>query len=89
MSTAASLLSVVKPRYIEPVGESQLQKVMLASFVTLWTRAPDTTACQRVAFHQKQRETCTQHNQELCSQLTMSLSISPVCYKQRIERIKW
>jgi hypothetical protein len=28
-----------------------------------------TTACRRVAFHQQQRETCTQHNQELCSQL--------------------
>jgi hypothetical protein len=42
MSTAASLPSVVKPRYIEPVGErTKFQKVMLASFVTLRTRAPD------------------------------------------------
>jgi hypothetical protein len=49
MSIAASPPSVVKPRFIEPIGErTKLQKVILASFVTLWTRAPDTTACQRV-----------------------------------------
>jgi hypothetical protein len=42
MSTATSLPSVVKPRYIKPVGErTKLKKVMLASFVTLRTRAPD------------------------------------------------
>jgi hypothetical protein len=42
MSIAASLPSVVKPRYIEPVGErTKLQKVMLASFVTLWTMVPE------------------------------------------------
>jgi hypothetical protein len=42
MSTATSLPSVVKPRYIEPVGErTKLKNVMLASFVTLRTRAPD------------------------------------------------
>jgi hypothetical protein len=42
MSTAASLPSVVKPRFIEPVGErTKLQKVMLASFVTLRTMAPE------------------------------------------------
>jgi hypothetical protein len=38
MSTAASLPSVMKPRFIEPVGDrTKLQKVMLASFVTLRT----------------------------------------------------
>jgi hypothetical protein len=41
MSTIASLPSVVKPRFIEPVGESQIQKVMLASFTTLRTMAPE------------------------------------------------
>jgi hypothetical protein len=42
MSTAASLPSVVKPRFIEPVGErTKLQKVMLSSFVTLQTMAPE------------------------------------------------
>jgi hypothetical protein len=42
MSTAASLPSVVKPRFIEQVGErTKLQKVMLASFVTLRTMAPE------------------------------------------------
>jgi hypothetical protein len=39
--------------------------------------------------HQQQRKTCTQHKQILCSQLTMRLSISPVCCKQRNERITW
>jgi hypothetical protein len=33
---------------------------------------------------ERQRGTCIQHNQVLCSQLTMRLSISPVCLKQRI-----
>jgi hypothetical protein len=42
MSTAASLPSVIKPRFIKPVGEiAKLQKVMLASFVTLRTIAPE------------------------------------------------
>jgi hypothetical protein len=42
MSTAASLPSIVKPRFIEPVGErTKLQKVMLASFMTLRTMAPE------------------------------------------------
>jgi hypothetical protein len=42
MSTAAILPSVVKPRFIEPVGErTKLQKVMLASFMILRTMAPE------------------------------------------------
>jgi hypothetical protein len=42
MSTIASLPSVMKPRFIEPVGErTKLQKVMLFIFVTLWTMAPE------------------------------------------------
>jgi hypothetical protein len=42
MSIAASLPLVMKPRFIEPVGErTKLQKVMLASFVTLRTMAPE------------------------------------------------
>jgi hypothetical protein len=40
MITAASLPSVIKPRFIEPVGErTNLKKVMLA-FVILQTMAP-------------------------------------------------
>jgi hypothetical protein len=35
MSIIASLPLVVKPRFIEPVEKGKLQKVMLASFVTL------------------------------------------------------
>jgi hypothetical protein len=42
MNTAASLPSVVKLRFIEPVGErTKLQKVMLASFMTLQTMVPE------------------------------------------------
>jgi hypothetical protein len=42
MSTEASLPSVVKPRFIEPVGErTKHQKVMLGSFLTLRTMAPE------------------------------------------------
>jgi hypothetical protein len=37
---------------------------------------------------QEQRGTCTQHNQILCSQLTMRLSIWRVCCKQRYECIE-
>jgi hypothetical protein len=35
MSTATSFPSVMKPRYINPVVKAKLQKVMLASLVTL------------------------------------------------------
>jgi hypothetical protein len=42
MSTTTSLPLVVKPKYIELVGErTKLKKVMLASFVTLRTMAPE------------------------------------------------
>jgi hypothetical protein len=42
MSTTTSIPSVMKPRFIEPVGErTKLHKVMLASFVTLRTMAPE------------------------------------------------
>jgi hypothetical protein len=41
MSTAVSLPSVMKPRFIEPVGErTKLKKLMLASFMTLQTMVP-------------------------------------------------
>jgi hypothetical protein len=33
---------------------------------------------------EQQRGTCAQHNQVLCSQITMRLSISPVYLKQRV-----
>jgi hypothetical protein len=42
MSTTASLPSVMKLRFIKLVGKrTKLKKVMLAGFVTLWTRALD------------------------------------------------
>jgi hypothetical protein len=89
MSTAASLPSVMKPRF----NQTSRRKPNFRRWclLALWhsRQGHQITACWRVAFHQQQRETCTQHNQELCSQLTMRLSISPVCCKQRIECIEW
>jgi hypothetical protein len=88
MSTAASLLLVVKPRFIEPVGESQTLEgdaYYLRDSSGQFIRR----LVQGFALRQQQRGTCTQHNQELCSHLMMRLSISPVCCKQRIERIEW
>jgi hypothetical protein len=80
--------SVVKQRFIKPVGErTKLRRLMPASFVTLWTMAPgNLSACSfsPVAtwnLHTTQPSTL--------SQLTMRLWISPVCYKQRIKRIEW
>jgi hypothetical protein len=35
MSKAASFPSVMKPRYVNPLEKGKLQKVMLASLVTL------------------------------------------------------
>jgi hypothetical protein len=42
-----------------------------------------------IALHQQQRGTCTQRNQSTLPQLTVRLSISPICCKQRIKRIVW
>jgi hypothetical protein len=77
-----------KLRFIDPVGK----KLNLRRWCLLASRQLQTiynTPRPGFALHQQQRGTCTQHNQVLCSQLTMRLSISPVCYKQRYERIEW
>jgi hypothetical protein len=77
-----------KPRFIEPVGKSQMSEGDVC-----WLRdsSGQFIRClvQCFTLHQQQYGTWTQHNQELCSQLMMRLSISSVCYKQRIERIEW
>jgi hypothetical protein len=49
------------------------------------TRRQLMARCQR----QQQHGTCTQHNQSTLPQLTVRLSISLVCGKQRIGRIVW
>jgi hypothetical protein len=38
---------------------------------------------------EQQHGTCTQHNQVLCFQLAMRLSISPVFLNKGYERIEW
>jgi isocitrate lyase len=80
ISIAASLPSVVKPRFIELVGErTKLPKVDAASFATLQTMAPENLLAYSFApvatwnLHITQPRTL--------SQLTVRLSISPVCCK--------
>jgi hypothetical protein len=68
MSTAGSLPLVVKPRFIEPVGESQTSE----GWCSLASRQLQTfiwRLVQGLALHQQQRGTCTQHNQVLCPNL--------------------
>jgi hypothetical protein len=69
MSTSASLPSVVKPSFIEPVGErAKLPKVDARKLCD----TPDNAArklVQGVGLHQQQCGTCTQHNQALCPNL--------------------
>jgi hypothetical protein len=87
MSTAASLSSVMKPRFIEPVGErTKLKKVMLASFVTLgqWRQV----YCWCV-FTQQQRENLhTTQTSTLLPTYDEVVNLTGCC-KQRIERIDW
>jgi hypothetical protein len=62
MSTAASLPSVVKPRLNQTSRRKPnfRRSCLLASWHSV--QGCQITACLRVAFHQQQRETCTQHN---------------------------
>jgi hypothetical protein len=67
-----------KPRFNRSVGErNHFWRLMLTGF---W---------QGHYRHQKQRGTCTQHNQDTLPQLAVRLSILLVCWKQRIKRIMW
>jgi hypothetical protein len=75
----------MKPKFNRPVGErNHFWRLLLADFgkalenslVRGWRR-------------QQQRGTRTQYNQTTLPQLTVRLSISPVCWKQRIRRIVW
>jgi hypothetical protein len=80
--------SGVKPRFIEPVGESQTLEgwcsLALRQLQTIYM-APRPGLCFAPA------ATWNLHTTQprAFPQLTMRLSISPVCCKQRIERIKW
>jgi hypothetical protein len=81
--------SVMKPRLNRTSRKkAKLQKVMLASFMTLRTRAPDNclSACSF-----SPAATWNLHTTQPRTLLPtlMRLSISPVCCEQRIERIEW
>jgi hypothetical protein len=88
MSTAASFPSVVKPRLIEPVGESQTSEgwCLLASrqLRTIYmVPRPGLSFAPAATWNMHTTQPST------LSQLTVRLSISPVCYVQRIKRIEW
>ena len=67
-----------KPRFNRPVGERR----------DFWSCCWLTSGRAHYR-RQQQRGTCTQHNQSTLPQLTVRLSISPVCWTQRIRRIEW
>jgi hypothetical protein len=71
----------MKPKFNRSVRErNHFWRLFLAS-----ARRQLMARCWR----QQQRGTCTQHNQTALPQLTVRLSISLVCWKQRIRRIVW
>ena len=67
-----------KPRFNRPVGERR----------DFW-RCCWLTSGRAHYRRQQQRGTYTQHNQSTLLQLIVRLSISPVCWTQRIRRIEW
>jgi hypothetical protein len=79
----------MKPRFIEPVGErTNFQRLMLASFTT----APDNVCmapCPGRSFAPAAMWNPHTTQPSTLSQLIVRLSISPVCYKQRIKHIEW
>jgi hypothetical protein len=79
----------MKPRFIEPVGErTNFRRLMLASFTT----APDNVYMAPYPWRSfALAATWNLHTTKpnTLSQLTVRLSISPICYKQRIKRIEW
>jgi hypothetical protein len=79
----------VKPRFIEPVGErTNFQRLMLASFAI----APDNLyMAPRPGRSLAPAAMWNLHTTQpsTLSQLTLRLSISLVCCKQRIKHIEW
>jgi hypothetical protein len=79
----------MKPRFIEPVGErTNFQRLTLASFAT----APDNVCmapCPGRSFTPAATWNLQTTQPSTLSQLTVRLSISPVCCKQRIKHIEW
>jgi hypothetical protein len=79
----------MKPRCIEPVGErTNFQRLMLASFVA----TPDNLYMAPrpgCSFAPEAKWNLHTTQPSTLPQLTVRLSISPVCCKQRIKRIEW
>jgi hypothetical protein len=79
----------VKPRFIEPIGErTNFRKLMLASFATApdnlyMSPRPGRSFAPAAAWNLHTTQPST------LSELTVRLSISPVCCEQRIKRIEW
>jgi hypothetical protein len=67
------------------------RRLMLASFATLRTMAPEQCWCVIDVGAYSPAAMWNLHTTQpsTLSQLAMRLSISPVCCKQRIKRIKW
>jgi hypothetical protein len=87
MSTAARFSLSKKPRFINPKGKkpNDWRWCLLACDSS---RQFIRRLVQCFALPAATRNMQT-HNQILCSQLTIRLSISPVCCKQRNDRIEW
>jgi hypothetical protein len=79
----------MRSRFIEPVGErSNFRRLMLAGFAI----APDNVCmapCLGISFAPAATWNLHTTQPSTLSQLTVRLSISPVCCKQRIKRIEW
>jgi hypothetical protein len=84
MSTAASF----SPSYETKVYQSKEEKANTTEGDACKLRDSSGQFIWRLFFQallcEQQCGTCTEHNQVLCSQLTMRLSILPVCLKQRV-----
>jgi hypothetical protein len=78
----------MRPRFIEPLGErTNFRRLMLASFAI----APDNVCMAPCPGHSfAPAATWNLHTTQpsTLSQLTVRLSISPVCCEQRIKRIE-
>jgi hypothetical protein len=79
----------MRPRFIEPVGErTNFRRLMLASFTT----TPNNVCmvpCLERSFAPAATWNLHTTQPSTLSQLTVRLSMSSVCSKQRIKRIEW
>jgi hypothetical protein len=79
----------MKPRFIEPVGERiNFRRLMLASLATALDNVC-MVPCPGHSFALAATWNLHTTQPSTLSQLTVRLSISPVCCEQRIKRIEW